>query len=115
LQRLLDLKKSHPALQNLSTRRQVPTTADNKHYVFLRTAADRSERILVVMNFQPTEETVDVDLSGVATEGLVDLDDGTAMPRRNPLRVNMPAYSYRLYQVKPAAKLAPHSLSKKVP
>jgi hypothetical protein len=115
LRRLLELKKSHPALQNLSTRRQVPTTADNKHYVFLRTADDRSERILVVMNFQPAEQTVDIDLSGVATAGLVDLEEGNASPRLNPFKVSLPAYSYRLYQVKPAAKLTPLSLSKKVP
>jgi hypothetical protein len=115
LQRLLEMKKSHPALHNLSTRRQVPTTADSKHYVFLRTAADRSERILAVMNFQTAEQTVDIDLSGVATAGLVDLDDGRAIPRRNPFRVNLSARAYRLYEVKPATKLAPHSLSKEVP
>lgn len=105
LQRLLALKKSHPALHNLSTRRQVPTTADGEHYVFLRTAADRSERILVAINFQPAEKTVDIDLSGIATAGLVDLDDGTATPRLNPLRIQLAAHSYRLYQVKPASRL----------
>jgi len=64
--RLLDLKRQHPALQQLSTRRQLPTTADDKYYAFLRIAADRSERILVVTNFQSTPDTVRLDLSGVA-------------------------------------------------
>jgi alpha-galactosidase len=109
VQRLLELKKTHPALQNLSTRRQVPTAADNKHYVFLRTAADKSERILVVINFQPTEQLIDVDLSGVATAGLADLEDGASIPRLNPFKVNLPAVSYKLYQVKLAAALPANS------
>ena len=80
--------------------------ADDKHYAFLRTAADGSERILVVMNFQSTPQTVEVDLSGVATARLVDLETGTASPRQVPFRVEVPAYGYRLYEVDRAARLS---------
>ena len=60
---ILRMKQQHPALQQLSLRRKLPTNADDKYYAFLRTAADGSERVLVVMNFQPTPQTVEVDLS----------------------------------------------------
>jgi hypothetical protein len=57
------------------------------------------------MNFQNSPQTVEVDLSGVAMACLVDLVTNTAVPRRNPLKVELPAYGYRLFQVKPALKL----------
>jgi hypothetical protein len=99
---LLNAKRSHPALQQLSTRRQLPTGADDKHYAFLRTAADKSERILVVMNFQPNSQTVEVDMSGVATTGLVDLRTTSRNSRGNPLKVELPAYGYRFYKLRSA-------------
>lgn len=97
--RLLDLKRQHPALQQLSTRRQLPTTADDKYYAFLRTAADRSERILVVTNFQNTPATVTLDLSGVATQSLKNLRTSAALPLQTALPVDMPAYGYELFLV----------------
>lgn len=71
----------------------------------LRTAAGESERMLVVMNFQATPQTVDVDLSGVATAGLVELTSGETLSRQYPFKIELPAYGYRLFQVKPAATL----------
>lgn len=105
LQRLFALKQEHPALQNLATRRPIRTTADDKHYAFLRTAADRSERILVVINVQPTEQTIDMDLSGVANAGLVDLANNLEMPRTSYFKATVPALSYRLFVVKPPVEL----------
>ena len=67
----------------------------------MRTAADASERLLVVLNFQSTGQTVEVDLSGMAAPGLVDLKSGSVSPRTIPFRVELPAYGYKLYQVKP--------------
>ena len=98
--RLLKLKAAHPAFYNNSTRRHIPTSADDKHYAFLRTAKDGSERVLAVMNFQSTPQTVEVDLSGVAGEALVDLTTGESVARRNPLPVELPAFGYRFYRVK---------------
>jgi hypothetical protein len=102
---LLNTKRNHPALQQLSTRRHLPTRADDKHYAFLRTAADQSERILVVMNFQPMPQTVEVDMSGVATAGLVDVRTNSSTSRNNPLKLELPAHGYRLYKLQPAKKI----------
>ena len=98
--RLLNMKAAHPAFYNISTRRHIPTGADDKHYAFLRTAKDGSQRVLVVMNFQSTPQTVQVDMSGVAGETLVDLTSGESLVRRNPFSVELPAYGYRFYHVK---------------
>jgi len=65
----------------------------------VRTAADRSERILVVLNFQPTPQTIEVDLSGVAASGLVELKEGKLVGYQNPFRATLPAYGYRLFQI----------------
>lgn len=99
---LVETKRKHPALHNLSTRRILPTNADEKFYAFLRTAADGSERIMVVLNFQSQKQRVKVDLSGVATAGLIDLKHDVLMDRQNPLDLELPAYGYRLFQVLPA-------------
>jgi hypothetical protein len=100
---LLGAKRTHPALQQLSARRHLPTRADHKYYAFLRTAADRSERILVVMNFQPSPQTIDLDTSGLATTGLVEMRSNSLILRRNHLELELPAYGYRLYKVQPEA------------
>lgn len=102
---LFDTKGKHSALHNLSTRRRLPTNADNKYYAFLRTAADNSERVIVVLNFQPAKQIVNVTIDGVATAGLVDLKKGDETPRQNPLIVELPAYGYSLYYVKPVDRL----------
>ena len=94
-------KGNHPALQQMSTRRQLPTNADDKYYAFLRTAADGSERVLVVLNFQPTSQTVEVDLAGVATAGIVDLRDGSSLARATHVPIELPPFGYRFFQVEP--------------
>jgi hypothetical protein len=99
---LLKARKAHPALQPLSQRRQLPTNADDKYYAFLRIAADKSERIMVVLNFQSTPQTLEVDLSGVMASSLVDLNSGVEISRQTRFKVELPAYGYGFYQVKPA-------------
>ncbi len=96
---IMETKRLHPALHQLSSRRNLQTNADDKYYAFLKTAADRSERILVVLNFQPTVQSVEVDLSGVAAAGLVELKYGELIVHQNPFKVELPAYGYRSYQV----------------
>jgi hypothetical protein len=105
LQWLIKTKVAHPALHNLSRRRKLPTGADEKHYAFLRTAADKSERILVVINMQPNAQQVEADVNTVATAGLVDLESGAERPREWLFRLELPVYGYKLYQVRPAAQL----------
>jgi glycosidase len=98
--RLFQTRAAHPALHQLSTRRQLPTNAGDKYYSFLRTSADKSERVIVVLNFQSSPQTVRVDLSGVACEALVDLANGDRVTRRNAFSVELPAYGYRIFLVK---------------
>ena len=98
---IIETKRRHPALHQLSTRRKLPTSADDKHYAFLRTAADGSERMVVVFNFQATPQTVEVELSGVATAGLVELKTGESYERQTIFNVKLPAYGYQLFQVLP--------------
>jgi hypothetical protein len=92
-------KGEHPALQQMSARRQIPTNADDKYYAFLRTAADDSERVLVVLNFQPSPQAVEVRLDGVRASRLVDLRDDSSTPRATQVRIEMPAYGYRFFRV----------------
>jgi hypothetical protein len=101
---ILKTKASHRALQQLSVRRKLTTRADEKHCAFLRTAADGSERILTVLNFQPTAQNVEVDLSGIATEGLVELRTGKKYERETFFKVELPRFGFRLFQVSPAER-----------
>lgn len=98
---VLRTKALHPALQQLSTRRQLPTNADDRFYAFLRTAADRSERVLVVMNFQKEPQKIQIDMSGVAASSLVELKSGELLPRQATMTLEVPAFGYRFYQVLP--------------
>jgi hypothetical protein len=83
----------------LSSRRHLPTNADDKYYAFLRTAADDSERVLVVLNFQPRAQTVEVRLDGVNASNLVDLRDGSSISWATPVPIELPAFGYRFLRV----------------
>ena len=97
--KLFRMKAAHPALYQASARRPLPTNDDDKYYAFLRTAAHDSERVLVVMNFQPEPEKIVVDLSGVLSRRLVDLLDGGVLEPRTRMSISVPAYGYRLFRV----------------
>jgi hypothetical protein len=97
--RVLKIKQEHPAMHQLGGRMALPTAADDKHYAFLRIARDRSERILVVMNFQPEPQAVEVDLSGVDFATMTGLDGGGTVERQSPWRVELPAFGYRFYKL----------------
>ncbi len=81
------------------------TNADDKYYAFLRTAADKSERILVILNFQPSPQNIEIDLSGVNTTGLIELKSCELVKHQGFSKVELPAYGYRFYQVLPAKTL----------
>lgn len=97
--RILRIKQDHPALHQLGRRQALRTDADDKHYAFLRIARNGGERMLVVTNFQPAAEAVDVDLSGVDFETMIDLDGGAVVKRQSPWRVELPAYGYHFYRL----------------
>jgi hypothetical protein len=99
---LLKTKAAHPALHQRSTRRKIPTLAEDRHYAFLRTARDGKERVLVVLNFQSHEQEVSLDLSGLAASTLEDLKTGETLRRQAWLKLRLPGYGYRFLAVKPS-------------
>ena len=99
---LLKTKAEHPALHAMAARRKISTDADDKYYAILKTARDRSERILAVYNFQSTPQTVKVDLGVVDMSGLIDLKTSAKATRPNvftPVPVDLPAFGYRFFRV----------------
>lgn len=96
---ILKTKFQHPAMHQLSSRRMLPTNADDKYYAILRTAANETERVLVALNFQPTHEKVVIDLSGVVATELVDLRTGDIFDRQDSFEIQLPPFGYRLFQV----------------
>ena len=92
-------KATHPALFNLSRRQALPVSAPERHYAFLRAARDGSERLIVVMNFQAEAQTVEVDLSGVDFTTATDLLSGAVVQREPLLRVALPTFGYRFFQI----------------
>ncbi len=108
--RLFHMKYQHPALHATASRRRLATDSDDKYYAILKTAEDRSERVVAVYNFQSTPQTVKVDLGVVDTAGLVDLQTfrgEDAAECLHPVPVDLPAYGYRLFSVLPSAEYVP--------
>lgn len=99
---ILKTKAKHPALQQLASRRKLNTNADDKYYAFLCTAADKSDRILVVLNFQDSGETVEVDLSGVNTTKLVELKSGQLIKHQEVFKIELPAFGYKFFKILPS-------------
>jgi len=94
---VMAVKAKHPALHNRSRRQAVPTAAPDKHYAFVRAARDGDERLLVVLNFQPVDQTVEIDFSGVDFESSTDLLSGARAARQAPMRVPLPAFGYGFF------------------
>jgi hypothetical protein len=99
---LLKLKAHHAALYQNSTRRRIPTNDDMHFYATVRDAADHSERLLIVFNFQPQLAKVDVDLGAVNGSKFADLD-GTAVTsvQNGSLQVVLPADGHTIVSVSP--------------
>ena len=102
--RNLRLKRAHSALQSTALRSALKTNADNKYYAVLKTARNRSERMVAVYNFQSSPQTVEVELGVLDTRGLVDAETGQVIPapdQFHPVAVKLPAYGYRFFTVLP--------------
>ncbi|HEX4020383.1 MAG TPA: alpha-amylase family glycosyl hydrolase [Acidobacteriaceae bacterium] len=98
---LLKLKAVHPALYQNSSRRQIPTNDDNRFYATLRDAADHSERLLIVFNFQQQAAKVDVDLGAINGSRYTELGDGPAPTiSESRMQVQLPAYGHQIFTVK---------------
>lgn len=102
--RNLHLKELHPALHPTATRRRLATNADDKYYAILKTAKHGSERMVAVYNFQPTPQTVQVNLGVFDSPGTVDTQSAALIllpDQFHPVTVELPAYGYRFFTVLP--------------
>lgn len=96
---LLSTKENNPALQQLSKRRQVPTSDDTKYYAFLKTDQQESQRLLVVTNFQREKQNIDVDLSGLTFSSLVDMKNKKKIDASETVQVECEGLGYRFFKV----------------
>ena len=98
---LLKLKGVHAALYQNSSRRQIPTNNDDQFYATVRTAADHSERLLIVFNFQRQAANVQVDLGAIDGSAYIPLDaEQSPNVGANLLQVQLPAFGHRIFIVK---------------
>jgi hypothetical protein len=98
---LLKLKAIHPALYQNSSRRQIPTNDDNRFYATLRDAADHSERLLILFNFQPQDARIDVDLGAINGSSYIGIGEGQAPAiDGSTMQIQLPPYGHRLFVVK---------------
>jgi glycosidase len=98
---LLKMRANHPALYLDSTRRRIPSQDDSKFYAIVRSSADKSERILAVFNFQPTSQTVRVDLRAIDAHELTDLSTNSQLVNaQEDFAASLPAYAYHLYSIR---------------
>jgi glycosidase len=98
---LLKVKAVHPALFQNSFRRRIPTNDDDQFYATLRTAADHSERLLIVFNFQRQPANVQVDLGAIEGSGYTSLDNGQPPNvAAKLLHVRLPAFGHQILVVK---------------
>jgi glycosidase len=99
---LLKLKTAHPALYQNSTRRRIVTNLDKSLYATLRTAADRSERALVVFNFSALPQATIIDTVAIHASVYRDLESGAVTDiRKDKLALQLPAYGHRIFRVEP--------------
>jgi glycosidase len=98
---LLKIRAKHSALYLDSTRLRIPTQDDNKFYSFLRISSDKSETLLAVFNFQPTPQTVRVDLGAINGHEMTDLSSNSRTEISQPeLVLFLSAYGYHLFLIR---------------
>ena len=98
---LLRLRKTYPALCAGGTRRQLSTSDDHKFYAFVRFPREEGTPVLVVLNFQPEEQHLTVDLSSVTARRLRDISGESEQTRQDTFEVTLPAYGFGLWALMP--------------
>ncbi len=96
LTQLLLLRKQYPVLCGAGTRTKLLTSDDARYYAFLRELPG-AEPVLVVFNFQPSAESVSVELDSRSIRILEDLISSEQVTLlEGVLTLNLPAYGYRI-------------------
>ena len=99
LKRLLQVQQATPALHAAGARRRLPTQDDRKAYAFVRTSRDGRQRVLVVLNFQPSAQQIEVTLDEpVRLRELLSTGQLISSAQRQ-VEVRLPAYGYGIYEI----------------
>ena len=97
---LLQFKGAHAALYQNSTRRRIPTSADDHIYAILRAAPDGEERLLLVYNFHDSLEEVHVDTGAIHATRYADAESGAEVQHdQNYLALKLPPHGFRILEV----------------
>jgi hypothetical protein len=96
---LLSLKEQYPALQQLSSRRKIETSDDSKFYAFLKTDMESTQRMLVVLNFQPGQQKIKIDLSGLSFASLTDVKTKEKIAGAKDIEINCNGLGYRFFSI----------------
>lgn len=96
IQALLVIRQAYPLLCAGGSRDQRNTSDNSKYYAFIR-RSDTGVPVLVVMNFQPDEQNVIVDLDGVSARKLKDIRSGSEHPHQERFEVSLPGYGFGLW------------------
>jgi glycosidase len=98
---LLKLKPVHPALFQNSLRRRIATNDDVDVYAVERSAADDSERLLVVFNFSREAVNVRIDAGAIHGASYIDLISEQPQPiAENHLAIQLDPHGYRILQIR---------------
>lgn len=96
---LFSLKEQHPALQQLSTRRKIETSDDSKFYAFVKTDSRKDQRMLVVLNFQPDEQKIKIDLSSLTFKSMTDIKTNDKTAYTKSVEIACEGLGYRFYTI----------------
>lgn len=98
---LLHLRRTYPALCAGGTRTVLGTSDDHKFYAFVRRPREPGVPVLAVMNFQPDEQHVTIDLSSIPVQSLTNAVTNEALAVYNLFEVTLPAYGFGLWTLQP--------------
>lgn len=96
---LLSLKEQYPALQQLSTRRKIVTSDDTRFYAFVKTDKEKTQRMLVVLNFQPDRQKIKIDLSGISFASLTDINTREKIAYAKAADITCEGLGYRFFSI----------------
>lgn len=97
LTQLFLLRKQYPALCAAGERTKLRTSDDSRFYAYLRELPG-AEPVLVVFNFQPTDQSIRVSLPGWSNFILVDqINSEQGSQVEGEFTLNLPAFGYGFY------------------
>ncbi len=97
---ILAARRRYPALCAAGARTQVPTSDNSRFYRLYPRSLRRRGRMLVVLNFQPDAQAIEIDLRGQDIATLIDIATEQEQAGGDRLRVQLPGYGYRIYALR---------------